>query len=107
MALKIRLRQQGRRNRLTYRLVVVDSRSPRDGKYVEKLGYYDPHLKGNRDAHLFEDRIQFWLDRGAIFTEKAENIVKRLAPGVMKNMREQKLSQKQKRAEKRRKKASK
>ncbi len=42
MALKIRLRQQGRNNRPFYRLVVTDVRSPRDGKYVEMLGWYNP-----------------------------------------------------------------
>ena len=42
MALKIRLRQQGRNNRPFYRLVVTDARSPRDGKYVEALGWYNP-----------------------------------------------------------------
>lgn len=43
MALIIRLRQQGKTNRKSYRLVVADSRSPRDGKYLENLGMYDPH----------------------------------------------------------------
>ena len=42
MALVIRLRQQGRNNRQTYRVVVVDSRYPRDGKYLEMLGWYNP-----------------------------------------------------------------
>ena len=42
MALKIRLRAQGRNNRETYRLVVADGRSPRDGKYMEMLGWYNP-----------------------------------------------------------------
>ena len=42
MALKIRLRQQGRKNRPFYRLVLTDSRTPRDGKYVEALGWYNP-----------------------------------------------------------------
>ena len=45
MALKIRLRQQGKTNHLMYRLVVVDSRAPRDGKYLEMVGKYNPHLK--------------------------------------------------------------
>lgn len=109
MALKIRLRQQGRRNHLTYRLVVTDSRAPRDGKYIEMLGCYDPHFEGSREGNLFEERIQLWLDRGAILTDKAHFLVKRLAPNVLKALREQREKQKekqrQKRAEKRRKKA--
>jgi small subunit ribosomal protein S16 len=45
MALKIRLRQQGRKNRQTYRLVVTDIRNPRDGKYLEMIGWYNPFNK--------------------------------------------------------------
>lgn len=101
MVLKIRLRQQGRTNRLTYRLVVADSRSPRDGKYVENLGYYDPHMEGEKDAVLHEDRIQHWVDQGAELSEKAEALVARKAPGVIKSLRERDLAKVKKRSEKR------
>lgn len=101
MALKIRLRQQGRTNRLTYRLVVADSRSPRDGKYVENLGHYDPHMEGEKDAALKEDRIQFWVDNGAELSEKAYALVARKAPGVIKSIRERELAQIKRRSEKR------
>ncbi|MEM8727419.1 MAG: 30S ribosomal protein S16 [Chlamydiota bacterium] len=102
MVLKIRFRQQGRTNRLTYRLVVADSRSPRDGKYVENLGQYDPHLEGGKDATLKEDRIQHWVDRGAELTEKAEALIARKAPGVIKSLREKAAMKIKKRSEKRR-----
>ena len=86
MALKIRLRQQGRKNHLTYRLVVTDSRSPRDGGYVEKVGHYDPSLE--KDVTMDGDRVQYWLDRGAKLSEKVESLVARAAPGVIVALRE-------------------
>ncbi len=101
MVLKIRLRQQGRTNRLTYRLVVADSRAPRDGKYVENLGHYDPHAEGDKDAVFKEDRIQHWIDLGADLSEKAEALVARKAPGVMKSIRERAAAKVKKRSEKR------
>ena len=101
MALKIRLRQQGRTNRLTYRLVVADSRSPRDGKYVENLGHYDPHLEGDSDAALHADRIQYWVDQGAELSEKARSLIARKAPSVIKSLAEKAEAKKKKRSEKR------
>lgn len=83
MALKIRLRQQGRRNRLSYRLIVTDSRSPRDGKYVESLGWYDPH-KADEDSSINSERLAHWLSHGAVLTEKAASLVKRKAPEALK-----------------------
>lgn len=88
MVLKIRLRQQGRTNRLTYRLVVTDSRSPRDGKYVENLGHYDPHAAGEKDGAVKEDRIAHWLELGAQPTDKARAFIARKAPGALKVLRE-------------------
>lgn len=96
MALKIRLRQQGRTNRLTYRLVVADSRLPRDGKYLEKVGHYDPHLEGDNDATIAEDRVQYWVDQGAELTEKARALIARKAPGVLKSLREKQAEKKKK-----------
>ncbi len=85
MALKIRLRQQGRTNRATFRLVVADERSPRDGKYIEMLGWYNPH-EATAEQNLFvkTDRVQHWLDQGAIMTENLESIIKRAAPELVK-----------------------
>jgi len=88
MALKIRLRQQGRTNRLTYRLVVADSRSPRDGKYLEKLGDYDPHLNRGVDASIVEDRVKYWIGQGAVLSEKARALVARKAPEIVKMLKE-------------------
>ncbi len=96
MVLKIRLRQQGRTNRLTYRLVVADSRSPRDGKYVENLGHYDPHREGEKDGVVKGERIQHWINLGAEMTEKAHAFISRKAPEVIQGIREKKLAKKKK-----------
>jgi len=87
MPLKIRLRQQGRVNKLAYRLVVADSRSPRDGKYLEKLGHYDPHLPEDKDGSIREDRVVYWIKQGAQLSDKARAFVLRKALRVMKNLR--------------------
>ena len=89
MALKIRLRQQGRTNRLCYRLVVTDGRTPRDGRYIESVGWYNP-IEQDTDKNLCirEDRIQHWLDHGAILTTKAAALVKKAAPNVIKQLNE-------------------
>lgn len=80
MALKIRLRQQGRRNHIVYRLVLADVRAPRDGRYIELLGWYDPH--STVSYQLKSERIFYWLNQGAELSEKAEVLVKQGAPGV-------------------------
>lgn len=84
MALKIRLRQQGRTNRTFYRLVVTDSRSPRDGKYVEALGWYNPiEETDDKKMSIKTDRVRHWLNAGAQLTEKAENLVRKRDPQII------------------------
>lgn len=90
MSLKIRLRQQGRRNRLTYRLVVTEATARRDGKYLENLGHFDPHVHDEKQLSVHSDRVQYWLDRGAQLTEKAEALVKRMAPEVIQELHKKK-----------------
>ncbi|MEZ5315708.1 MAG: 30S ribosomal protein S16 [Chlamydiales bacterium] len=88
MALKIRLRQQGRKNFLVYRLVLSDSRSPRDGKYTEFLGWYNPHEETEtKNVMIKSGRVLYWLQKGAILTDKAKNLVARGAPEVFNEMR--------------------
>lgn len=82
MALKIRLRSQGRRNHIVYRLVLTDARNPRDGKYIEMLGSYDPHIK-EENAKVDAERVLFWINHGAELTLKAKSLVKRVAPEVI------------------------
>lgn len=77
MALKIRLRQQGRRNRQVYRLVVTDVRSKRDGKYIEMLGWYDPQMEGANGA-VKAERVRYWVSVGAQISENAASFIRRI-----------------------------
>ena len=92
MALIIRLRQQGANSRQRFRIVLTDSRNPRDGKYMEKLGWYNPF--GATDENYFLDvpRVQYWLDLGAQISDRVKTLVKRVAPEVVKQMGEKKVA---------------
>ena len=84
MALKIRLRSQGTTNRVMYRLVVTDSRSPRDGKYLEALGWYNPFANDDASRMSFKaDRVQHWINNGAILSECAESLIKQSSPAIV------------------------
>ncbi len=92
MALKIRLRAQGRKNRTFYRLVVADSRYPRDGKYVEMLGWYNPFQPGTEsNIEVKMDRLEHWLKHGAQMTPKLETLVKRVNPAFIKGFYKERL----------------
>lgn len=95
MALVIRLRQQGKNNRRSFRLVVTDTRSPRDGKYVEKLGFYDP-LVAENNFKANAERILFWLDKGALCSERAKALIKKVAPEVIKHWNDKKRAKREK-----------
>ncbi len=102
MALKIRLRKQGRINRPFFRMVVADCRSPRDGKYVEALGWYDPlEADEAKNLSIHPDRIQHWLDQGAILTDSAQALISRAAPQVILGLREKERVHRLKEADKR------
>lgn len=108
MALKIRLRQQGRTNCITYRLVVADARSPRDGKYIEMLGWYNPHQTELEQSLLVKaDRVQYWLDQGAILTETLESLVKKAAPNLITRETVKEVERREKARQKRRARAKK
>jgi small subunit ribosomal protein S16 len=101
MALKIRLRQQGRTNRQTYRLVVTDIRNPRDGKYLEMIGWYNP-FSNDKDSVVNIERINYWVGLGAQITPSAQALIGRIAPDVMKEIRSKEHAKRTKEAAKRR-----
>ncbi len=76
MSVKIRLKRLGRKKRPFYRVVVMDSRTRRDGREIEKLGWFDP-LKGKEAAQLNEDRTVYWLEQGAQPSDTVASILKR------------------------------
>ena len=83
MAMKIRLARRGSRNRPHYSIVAADSRMPRDGRFIEKLGTYSPLLPKDREdrVKMNMERIQFWLDRGAQPTDRVSRMLE--AAGVL------------------------
>jgi small subunit ribosomal protein S16 len=72
MGLKIRLARGGTKKRPFYRIVIADVRSPRDGRFVEKVGTYNPLLAKDNENRvtLVEDRIKHWLGHGAVPTDR-------------------------------------
>ena len=78
MAVKLRLKRMGRKNHPFYRLNAMDSRSPRDGRVIEELGYYDPKNKDQAKQFLAKiDRCKFWLDNGAVPSETVSSLLKK------------------------------
>lgn len=77
MAVKIRMTRMGRRHRPFFRINAVDSRTPRDGRILEKLGHYDPLEKDeSKQLVLDKERVQYWLGVGAIPSETVSDILK-------------------------------
>ena len=74
MPVKIRLAQRGKKKNRTYRVVVADSRSPRDGKFIEDLGYYDPNHNPSK-VEINVDKAVSWLDKGAQPSERAQKLL--------------------------------
>lgn len=76
MSVKIRLTRTGGKNDVCYRVVAADTRSPRDGRFIEILGWYDPKRDGvNFD--LKRDRIEYWKKNGARLSATVANLVSR------------------------------
>ncbi len=87
MALKIRLWQQGCTNNICYRIVVADSRSPRDGKYLEAIGWYNPNTGAEQQKSALDAvRLQHWLSVGAQMTQTVEAIAKQITPDVIREL---------------------
>src|SRR5204862_5505318 len=76
MAVPIRLRREGAKNRPYYEIVVADSRSARDGKFIELIGTYDPK-KPNHNSTLKLDRIDHWISQGAQPSDTVRSLIKK------------------------------
>ena len=83
MAMKIRLARRGSKKRPHYSIVAADSRMPRDGRFIEKLGTYSPLLPKDREDRVRMDmeRVQYWLSRGAQPTDRVSRMLE--AAGVL------------------------
>ena len=73
---KIRLRRMGANKKPFYRIVVADSRAPRDGRFIEELGYYDP-MKKPADIKIDEEKAKKWLGTGAQPTDTVRSLFKK------------------------------
>lgn len=78
MAVRLRLKRMGRSHRAFFRIHVVDSRSPRDGRVIEQLGHYDPIEKDKEKQIVLDaDRARYWMDKGAQPSETVSSLLKR------------------------------
>ncbi len=73
---RMRLKRMGAKKRPVYRVVVADSRSPRDGRFIEEIGYYDPTAEPTV-IKFQEERVAEWLRRGAQPSERVQNLLQR------------------------------
>ncbi|MDF1501896.1 30S ribosomal protein S16 [Roseisolibacter sp. H3M3-2] len=89
---RIRLRRVGRKKAPTYRIVVADSKSPRDGKFIEIVGQYAPRQSDDQKVNLNLDRIAHWLDVGAQPSDTVRSLLRRA--GVLKARHEARLGRK-------------
>ncbi|MDD6255147.1 MAG: 30S ribosomal protein S16 [Eubacteriales bacterium] len=76
MAVKIRLRRMGRKKMPFYRVVVADSRAPRDGRFIEEIGTYDP-LQDPGEIKIDAEKAKKWLANGATPTDTARSLLKK------------------------------
>ena len=76
MSVSIRLRREGTTNRPYYKVVVADSRSPRDGKFIEIIGTYDP-VKKDHNSTLKLDRVDHWIANGARPSDTVRSLIKK------------------------------
>lgn len=88
---RIRLRRMGRKKAPFYRIVVADSQSPRDGRFIEIIGQYTPR-QGNDAVNLQVDRANYWLDQGAQPSDTVRSLLRRA--GVLKARHETRLGRK-------------
>jgi len=76
MAVKIRLARYGAKKKPFYRIVVADNESPRDGKYIESVGTYNP-LLDPAEVSLKGERVKYWINQGAIPTSTVKSLLKK------------------------------
>lgn len=87
MAVKLRLKRMGAKQRPFYRIVAADARSPRDGRFLEVVGTYNP-ITNPAEIKIDEEKVVYWLNNGAQPTETVRNILSK--EGIMKKFAENK-----------------
>ena len=97
MAVAIRLKRTGRKSKPFYRVIVADERSPRQGKSVDNLGYYDP-MQEPAQIQIDEEKALMWLKDGAKPTETARSLLSKA--GILQKLHEQRQSHKEDKTQK-------
>ena len=92
MAVKLRLKRMGAKKRPFYRIVAADSRSPRDGRFIEEVGYYNPIVEP-KEVKIDETKALKWLNEGAIPTDTVRDLFSK--QGIMKKFHESKMVKKE------------
>ncbi len=82
MSLKIRMSRAGTKKRPFYHIVVADSRFPRDGRFIERLGFYDPKAPaGHESLRISLERVRHWQGQGATLSDTVARLVKQFSAG--------------------------
>ena len=92
MAVKLRLRRMGKKKQPIYKVVAADARSPRDGKFLEAVGVYNP-LTNPHTVDLKEDRINYWLDHGAQPTDTVKSLLSQKGINLKRDLANRKFSE--------------
>lgn len=82
MAVRIRLTRKGRKKQPFYRIIVADSEAPRDGKFLDIVGTYDP-MQNPAAITLDNEKLESWIQKGAKPTETVESLIRKCAPGAV------------------------
>jgi small subunit ribosomal protein S16 len=82
MAVRIRLTRKGRKKQPFYRIVVADSEAPRDGKFLDIVGTYDP-MQNPAAVKIDNEKLDSWMKKGAKPTETVESLIRKFVPGVV------------------------
>ena len=82
MAVRIRLQRRGSKKRPFYAIVAAEQRMPRDGRFLEKIGTYDPHKESDK-AFIKTERLQYWLGVGAQMSDPVRAVLKRQEAAVV------------------------
>ena len=94
MPVKLRLRRMGKKKQPVYKVVAADSRSPRDGKFLEDVGLYNPLTKPHT-VDLKEDRVYYWLDKGAQPTDTVKSLLKQKGITLKRELKRKGLNEEQ------------
>jgi small subunit ribosomal protein S16 len=82
MAVRIRLTRKGRKKQPFYRIIVADSQAPRDGKFLDIVGTYDP-MQNPVLVQIDSEKLDSWINKGAQPTETVASLIKKFVPGVV------------------------